>query len=342
MRRWLGSGWRYIYTLGDSEGELVIRPIGQEISAKLYYYESDAGQFALTDPEPLLGLLADCPMLTATQDSENWYWPFFNQQLSSDIVDLFGHITPANAGEFADALLVRLDITLGTRHAWGQLLLPSVMLHQWTHNSGWQRIRQALPTSLPLTLPIVVGRLSLSVESLQTLRRDDVLMPTHALFTPEGTGVVYCAHGRFHGRLALATQPTEITLFYITQKEEPIMSEPHDALLPAEEQEATDTSFADVFEDDAGPEQEDTCSNLLALPLELTLRCGNLQLTLGELQELDSGSTVMVNHVTPGDAVLCHGNFVLAKGELINVNGSLGFQIIHMLNRHSAEWDSVL
>lgn len=50
------------------------------------------------------------------------------------------------------------------------------------------------------------------------------------------------------------------------------------------------------------------------LSLDLTIRCGNLQLTLGELQQLDAGSTVLVQHVTPGEALLCHGNSLAGEG----------------------------
>ncbi|MBD3707613.1 FliM/FliN family flagellar motor switch protein [Enterobacter hormaechei] len=68
-----------------------------------------------------------------------------------------------------------------------------------------------------------------------------------------------------------------------------------------------------------------------ALPLALTVRCGQLRLTLSELQRLNRGATVMVDNVLPGEALLCHGDFPLAKGELVDVEGRLGLQITHML-----------
>jgi type III secretion protein Q len=66
------------------------------------------------------------------------------------------------------------------------------------------------------------------------------------------------------------------------------------------------------------------------LPMALTLRCGNLTLTLGDLRRIAAGSVVEVNGVTPGHATLCHGERVVAEGELVDVEGRLGLQITRM------------
>lgn len=66
------------------------------------------------------------------------------------------------------------------------------------------------------------------------------------------------------------------------------------------------------------------------LPLELTLRCGNLILTLSELRRLASGTVLEVSGITPGHATLCHGERVVAEGELVDVDGRLGLLITRM------------
>jgi len=71
-------------------------------------------------------------------------------------------------------------------------------------------------------------------------------------------------------------------------------------------------------------------SPLSQLPVALTLRCGSLNLTLDELRRLDSGSVLEVHGVTPGHASLCHGEQVVAEGELVDVEGRLGLQITRM------------
>ncbi|WP_324616902.1 MULTISPECIES: FliM/FliN family flagellar motor switch protein [Pseudomonas] len=74
--------------------------------------------------------------------------------------------------------------------------------------------------------------------------------------------------------------------------------------------------------------------DLLAdLPLALTLRCGQLTLTLGQLRELGSGSVLEINGVAPGQATLCYGERVVAEGELVDVDGRLGLQITRLASQ---------
>lgn len=71
-------------------------------------------------------------------------------------------------------------------------------------------------------------------------------------------------------------------------------------------------------------------SGLQSLALDLTLRCGALKLTLGELQTLSTGTIVEVSGIAPGHATLCHGEHVVAEGELVDVDGRLGLQITRL------------
>lgn len=77
------------------------------------------------------------------------------------------------------------------------------------------------------------------------------------------------------------------------------------------------------------PEQLDS-SGFQSLALDLTLRCGELKLTLGELQRLGAGSIIEVSGIAPGHATLCHGERVVAEGELVDVDGRLGLQITRL------------
>lgn len=77
------------------------------------------------------------------------------------------------------------------------------------------------------------------------------------------------------------------------------------------------------------PAQFDS-SGFQSLALDLTLRCGELKLTLGELQRLAAGSILEVSGIAPGHATLCHGERVVAEGELVDVDGRLGLQITRL------------
>jgi type III secretion protein Q len=94
----------------------------------------------------------------------------------------------------------------------------------------------------------------------------------------------------------------------------------HEGWAPADE---------DVATPFAGAEQP-TIDPLEQLPLELTLRCGALTLTLGELQRIGAGSVIEIAGIAPGHATLCHGERVVAEGELVDVDGRLGLQITGM------------
>lgn len=71
-------------------------------------------------------------------------------------------------------------------------------------------------------------------------------------------------------------------------------------------------------------------SGFQSLSLDLSLRCGELKLTLGELQRLGAGSIIEVSGIAPGHATLCHGERVVAEGELVDVDGRLGLQITRL------------
>ncbi|WP_019411291.1 FliM/FliN family flagellar motor switch protein [Pseudomonas psychrophila] len=72
-------------------------------------------------------------------------------------------------------------------------------------------------------------------------------------------------------------------------------------------------------------------SVLAGLNLELTLRCGHINLSLSALQHLAPGSVLGISGVTPGHATLCHGERVVAHGELVEVDGHLGLHITRVV-----------
>jgi type III secretion protein Q len=90
-------------------------------------------------------------------------------------------------------------------------------------------------------------------------------------------------------------------------------------------QDAYDTQAAGANEPHAQP-----LDPLDQLPMALTLRCGSLKLTLGDLRRMAAGTTLPVNGITPGFATLCHGERVVAEGELVDIDGRLGLQITRM------------
>ncbi|AHG42307.1 type III secretion system protein [Pseudomonas syringae CC1557] len=81
------------------------------------------------------------------------------------------------------------------------------------------------------------------------------------------------------------------------------------------------------------PAPHNAASDFDSLALDLTLRCGELRLTLAELRRLDAGTILEVSGIAPGYATLCHADRVLAEGELVDVDGRLGLQITRLAAR---------
>ncbi|KTB59285.1 type III secretion system protein [Pseudomonas viridiflava ICMP 13104] len=96
-------------------------------------------------------------------------------------------------------------------------------------------------------------------------------------------------------------------------------------------------AFAEQQEPEPEPEDEpaphNAASDFDSLALDLTLRCGELRLTLAELRRLDTGTILEVSGIAPGYATLCHADRVLAEGELVDVDGRLGLQITRLAAR---------
>ncbi|EJO94617.1 type III secretion protein HrcQb [Ectopseudomonas mendocina DLHK] len=78
------------------------------------------------------------------------------------------------------------------------------------------------------------------------------------------------------------------------------------------------------------PQQMAALGSIAHLPLQLTLRCGQLTLSVDQLRQLGSGSVLEIHGVAPGHATLCHGEHVVGEGELVDVDGRLGLQITRM------------
>ncbi|QIX94547.1 FliM/FliN family flagellar motor switch protein [Cedecea sp. FDAARGOS_727] len=336
LRRWIGSGRRLPFFCAGEHGELRLLPstLAAQKPGQAEAFSCAAGTLLFGAPLPVLGLMADCPALPGEPSPESgWYWSYFSQQLSPQLVELLEYLRPATGAEaeLVDITL-RLEITLGEEQAHSPVSLSWNTLQRLAQHPAWQRFVIPLSPDLPLRLPLTVGRLQLSCGRARGLAAGDLLLPKETFFAPDGQGVLPLARRQFQVQLEPAAQTAHRDLLHITFSEELTMTYPN---APLEYDEQRD---GDVV---PGAEWQTTRGSFDDLSLELTIRCGNLQLTLGELQQLDAGSTVLVQHVTPGEALLCHGNNLLAKGELVDVNGTLGFQITRMLRNTGAALEPV-
>lgn len=320
LRQQIGAGCFYPYLLAGETGVLRLQLADYHQPGEMSDWQCEAGKLRLSDAQAVLSLMSASPTfaLPAEEPEQQWYWPWWQSQLSDELLTLFGHIAVTEEQATEEFLLI-MTLEWGGQQARSLLALSAETLSRLLARSGWQRDRWPLPADLKLTLPIVVGNLTLPPGGL---KRGDVVLPQQPFFTPEGRGAIRCAGRLLHGELWI--QPGETAYFYLSEMEN------DDVTLPPDE-----------FEQPISPDPEwdvgstTDATDFSVLPLALSVRCGQLRLTLGELSNLAPGATVMIDNVTPGEALLCHGDYAVAKGELVDVEGRLGLQITQMLPGHN-------
>ena len=67
------------------------------------------------------------------------------------------------------------------------------------------------------------------------------------------------------------------------------------------------------------------------LSMALTVRCGVLTLTLGELRNLAPGTVLGITGYAPGVAGLYYGDRPIGQGQLVEVEGRLGLQLTRVV-----------
>jgi len=342
-RRWVGSGQTYAFQHQGMAGELHLTLCeNARQQAHWHAFSSTAGTLAFSDFSPLFALLSECPAMTGDADDDGeWYWSLFNQSLFAGIAELLGDLRPTSTPvSIENSLGLQLDVAFAGQHSRSQLRLSAQTLHHLARKPGWVPRQPMQHLALPLVLPMVVATFALPLEEIAQLQAGDVLRAPSPQFGIAGDGVISIGQLALHGALHPHPDAGHCAVFSVYDIKELPMSYPNDPLLPDDE----DNPYPHVDEHDPshGPqgdvayahEQSESSLNasLNALPLELSIRCGQLRLTLGELQQLDVGSTLVVDNVTPGAAMLCHGSFPIAKGELVNVEGRLGLQLTSIIN----------
>lgn len=322
LRQRIGTGCFYPFELAGEQGVLSLALADGCLPGEMSHWQSEVGTLHFSDAQSVLSLMSQCPtfVVPAGLPEQAWYWSRWHQQLSAELLALFGHLANKPDQTERGDLLLTLSVEWGEQRGRSLLALSAESLSRLLAKGGWQQRLSPLPESLTLTLPLAVGDIVLSSTALLALREGDVLLPPAPCFTPEGRGIIRCASYLLHGEIQ--QQPGQMAHYILTKMER------LNVTLTPEEFEHAPVSPPESHWD-AEPLAAET--DFAPLPLSLSVRCGQLKLTLGELQQLGAGSMVMINNVTPGEAILCHGDYPLAKGELVDVEGRLGLQITHML-----------
>lgn len=321
----LAESCRFAFHFNDGrQGELRLTLAPPQAPAAPHYgWQSAAGGFSLSDPEPVLSLMSDCPALLPTQEEDPtataWFWALFNDGLSPPLYTLLGPLTPFNDDIATDAVSLWLDVQVEARRARSLLRIGADELLLWLRQPGWFSSTPPLPSTLPIAMPLMLAKVTLSPKEIDTLEPGDLIYPPICSFSPHGEGFISLGGRRFQGQLQWdGLTPTH---FLIAEQEECPVNDAFDAS-PTHEM---------AFVDEITPTATSYDAPLPELPLTLTVRCGHLSLTLKALQQLSCGSVIPVQQALPGEAMLYHGEVPLARGELVEVAGRLALQITQRL-----------
>ncbi|AMZ73786.1 MULTISPECIES: type III secretion system cytoplasmic ring protein SctQ [Pseudomonas] len=342
-RRLLGIGVRLPFEVAGETGLLELTPGGVAAGSTPCVLACAHGVFTLDEAGAVLSLFGECPVVLPAEPGpdDTWFWSLFQQALSEPLRQVFGFIKPA-AGPAVQGIACRLDVRVGAARVTSHLEMTGATLLGLLRTDPWQRLAAPVIEGFALRVPLELGHLALAAGQVATLRPGDVLVPQTPLFDSSGQGLIrlgrHCLQVRVHSRAA----PLRLTLLAL---EETVMSTTADTdiLTPdwddstgyepdAQTGEATEHPLsAYAAETEVAPMTEPVAADLPErfddLPLALTIRCGHLHLTLGELRNLAPGAVLQVPGVAPGTAALFYGERALAQGELVEVDGRLGLQI---------------
>ncbi|WP_411381261.1 FliM/FliN family flagellar motor switch protein [Pseudomonas sp. MPB26] len=316
-RRRLGRGLCLAFQVAEQRGELRLEPGRAPAAGEVVCFETVCGVLALAEAGPLLSLLGECPVTLAPSgnDADSWFWALFQHHLSPQVKALLGYVRLLEAAR-PKAFGCRLTVALGAARVEGYVWLTPESFLALCDAGPWRATAGSLPASFPMAIAVILGRVQLPIAQARSLRPGDVLVLEQAFFRAQGDGHLQVGTRRLHGCIDDDSGPLCLTL---TSIEDASVDEafitPH---YPGDEE---DEPVVDVF----GHEPFDELS------MALNVRCGTLNLTLGELRNLAPGAVLGIAGYAPGMAGLYYGDRPIGQGQLVEIDGRLGLQLSRVM-----------
>ncbi|WP_370694882.1 FliM/FliN family flagellar motor switch protein [Pseudomonas sp. FP2335] len=312
-RRRLGRGLSLPFEVAGARGELRMEPGPAPVSAPSLCFETVCGVLAFAQPGPVLSLLGECPVTLAPSgnDPDSWFWALFQHHLSPQISRLLGDVRLSESAR-PEGFGCRLVVTLGASRVDAYMWLTPQSFLSLCAAAPWRGIAAPLPAAFQLAIAVTVGRVQLPFAQVRGLQAGDVLVFEQAFFQAQGPGHLQVGRQQLHGCIDDDAGPLRLT---VTSIEDVCVDE--NFAVPGVAGPEADEPVVDVF----GHEPFDELS------MALNVRCGTLNLTLGELRNLAPGSVLGISGFAPGMAGLYYGDRAIGLGQLVEVDGRLGLQM---------------
>lgn len=313
-RRLLGRGLCLPFQVAGQDGELRLEPGRAPAGEEALCFETVCGVLAVAEAGPLFSLMGECPVTLAQvgNDPDSWFWALFQFHLSPQVRALLGYVRLVETRR-PQGFGCRLSVTLGASRVVGYVWSTPESFLALCDAGPWLSIAAPMLAAFQLTVAVTLGRLQLPIAQVRGLRAGDVLLLEQTFFQALGTGYLQVGRQQLHGCIDDNTGPLCLTLTSIedTSVDEALAAPPYLADEPVE----------DVF----GREPFDELS------MALNVRCGTLNLTLGELRSLGPGSVLGITGYAPGLAGLYYGDRAIGQGQLVEVDGRLGLQLSRVM-----------
>ncbi|WP_248749022.1 FliM/FliN family flagellar motor switch protein [Pseudomonas sp. MWU15-20650] len=316
-RRRLGRGLRMPFQVGELQGELCLEPGSAPMHIQPLCFEAACGVLGFSEPGPQLSLMGECPVTLAQagNDPDSWFWALFHHHLSPQLRELFGYLRLLPSAQTL-SFGCRLRVTLGASRVVGYLWLSAESFLALCEAGQWRSIAAPLPDHFQLAIAVTLGHVQLTIAQICSLQVGDVLVLEQALFQAQGAGFVQVGRQRLHGDIDDDTRALYLTLTAIED-----ISVDDNFAAPPYSEDGEGEPVADVF----GHEPFDELS------MALNIRCGTLNLTLGELRNIGPGSVLGITGYAPGMAGLYYGDRPIGQGQLVEIDGRLGLQLSRVL-----------
>ncbi|MBT2340250.1 MULTISPECIES: FliM/FliN family flagellar motor switch protein [Pseudomonas] len=344
-RQRLGAGVGLPFAVAGETGRLELTLGNGPAGGSPCALECAHGALVLGEPGAVLSLFGECPVVLPAEPGadEEWFWSLFHQLLSEPLRGAFGFLKPLAAPE-GGGIGCRLDVRLGAACVVSHLEIGAKTLLGLLNAAPWEPRATPWVEHFVLRVPLLVGRLALAAGELAALRPGDVVIPETHWFDSSGRGLIRLGRHCVQVRVQNPAAPLQLTVLAL---EETVMSTTADTDMLTPEWDDT----ARYEPDSQAPEAVDPAAFVQAeageapaappvavgiserfedLPLALTVRCGHLEMTLAELRNLAPGAVLQVQGVTAGAGALFYGERPLAHGELVEVDGRLGLQIVRV------------
>lgn len=216
----------------------------------------------------------------------------------------------------------------GSLIAKGAVEAPPAVWSALLDRPGWQKspgLADISMSELPVPVRLELGQLFLPLSEVRALRPGDVLLPDQAI-DPEHVELIVA--GCLHARAALAGQTVRL--------ETRLRRRPMDTQqrLPQYLEDDESTPEGTDFEPGSDPTAGADPPNLIDdIPVTLSFQLGETSLPLSEVRNLRENAVIELHQPLRRYVSIRSNGLHFADGELVEIEGRLGVQIVAMTQR---------